>query len=124
MNWLKESLWYDSPFLDFGKSSISASVWEYCGIYQKINEKLEYKLDIMWRISGKCWYQKRHISGRQFVTFAICDLYDNPDPDIKKSKIRVYLKNGEKLNHLLFMDDLKIFGKSERKVNWLPQYKY
>ena len=29
------------------------------------------------------------------------------------------MKNGEKLNHLLFMDDLKIFAKSEREVNGL-----
>ena len=29
------------------------------------------------------------------------------------------MKNGEKLNHLLFMDDLKIFAKSEREINGL-----
>ena len=29
------------------------------------------------------------------------------------------MKNGEKLNHLLFMDDLKIFEKSEQEVNGL-----
>ena len=29
------------------------------------------------------------------------------------------LKSGEKLNHLLFMDDLKIYGKSEREINAL-----
>ena len=29
------------------------------------------------------------------------------------------MKNGEKLNHLLFMDDLKIFAKIEREVNGL-----
>ena len=29
------------------------------------------------------------------------------------------LKNGEKLNHLLFIDNLNVFGKSERKVNGL-----
>ena len=49
----------------------------------------------MWRISGKGWYQKRHISGRQFVTIAICDLYDTSEPDIKESGIRVYLEKME-----------------------------
>ena len=29
------------------------------------------------------------------------------------------MKNGEKLNHLLFIDNLNIFLKSERKVNGL-----
>ena len=36
-----------------------------------------------------------------------------------KVKSGYTLKNGEKLNHLLFMDDLKIFAKSEREVNGL-----
>ena len=51
----------------------------------------------MWRISGKCWYQKRHISWRQFVTIAICTWHDTLDPDIKKSKIRVYLEKWRKV---------------------------
>ena len=54
-------------------------------MYQEINEKLEHKVDIIWRISGKDSYQKRHISGKQFITIACCDLYDTPDPGIKKS---------------------------------------
>ena len=29
------------------------------------------------------------------------------------------MKNGERLNHLLFMNDLKIFAKSELEVNGL-----
>ena len=29
------------------------------------------------------------------------------------------MKNGEKLNHLLFMDDIKIFAKSEHEINGL-----
>ena len=46
-------------------------------------------------------------------------MYDTPDPILRKVKSRYTLKNGEKLNHLLFMDDLKIFAKSEREVNGL-----
>ena len=46
---------------------------------------------------GKCWHQKRHISGKQHVTIAICALYNSPDPDIKKSKIRVYLEKWRKV---------------------------
>ena len=74
------------------------------------------KVDIMWRISGKGSYQKRHISGRQIVTIAICDLCRTPDLDINNSRIKVYL---EKWRNVLFMDDLKIFANSERKVNGL-----
>ena len=35
---------------------------------------------------------------------------------LQKVKSRYTLKDGEKLNHLLFMDDLKIFAKSEHEV--------
>ena len=38
---------------------------------------------------------------------------------LTKLKSGYTLKNGEKLNHLLFMDDLKIFAKSEREINGL-----
>ena len=74
------------------------------------------KVDIMWRISGKGSYQKRHISGRQIVTIAICDLCRTPGPDINNNRTKVYL---EKWRKVLFMDDLKIFANSERKVNGL-----
>ena len=38
---------------------------------------------------------------------------------LRKVKSGYTLKNGEKLNHRLFMDDLKIFAKSECEVNGL-----
>ena len=38
---------------------------------------------------------------------------------LRKVESGYTLKNGEKLNHLLFMDDLKIFAKSECEVNGL-----
>ena len=36
---------------------------------------------------------------------------------LRKVESGYTLKNREKLNHFLFMDDLKIFPKSEREVN-------
>ena len=38
---------------------------------------------------------------------------------LRKLKSGYTLKNGEKLNHLLFMDDLKIFARSEREISEL-----
>ena len=38
---------------------------------------------------------------------------------LRKVPMGYTLKCGEKLNHLLFMDDLKIYGKNEREVNAL-----
>ena len=38
---------------------------------------------------------------------------------LRKVKSGYTLKNGEKLNHLLLMDDLKIYAKSEREINGL-----
>ena len=38
---------------------------------------------------------------------------------LRKLKSGYILKNGDKLNHLLFMDDIKIFAKSECEINGL-----
>ena len=46
-------------------------------------------------------------------------MYDTPEPDIKKRKIRVYLEKWRKVEPTFVMDDLKIFAKSEREVNGL-----
>ena len=42
-----------------------------------------------------------------------------PDTDIKKDRITVQTENGERFNHLLLKDDLKIFARSEKEVNEL-----
>ena len=39
---------------------------------------------------------------------------------LRKVKCGYSLKSGEKLNHLIFMDDLKLFAKDEREMNSLP----
>ena len=36
-----------------------------------------------------------------------------------KAKARYILGGGEKINHLLFMDDLKLYGKSENEIKGL-----
>ena len=38
---------------------------------------------------------------------------------LRKVKCEYALKSGDKLNHLLFMDDLKLFAKDEREINGL-----
>ena len=38
---------------------------------------------------------------------------------LRKAKLRYTLIGGEKINHLLFMDDLKLHGKSEGKIKGL-----
>ena len=59
-------------------------------------KKRHTNLGMTW-IDFKKDYQKTHISGRQFVTIAICDLYDALDPDIKKPKISIYLEKWRKV---------------------------
>ena len=38
---------------------------------------------------------------------------------LRKAKARYTLGGGEKINHLLFMDDLKLYGKSENEIKGL-----
>ena len=104
MTWIdykKAYVCYDSSFLDFRKSWISTDVWEYCVIYQEINEKLEQltscgehlaKIDIRRGI-----FQGDSLSPMLFV---ICLI---PVTQIlRKVESGYTLKNGEKLNHFLF----------------------
>ena len=38
---------------------------------------------------------------------------------LRKAKARCTLEGGGKINHLLFMDDLKLYGKSENEIKGL-----
>ena len=38
---------------------------------------------------------------------------------LRKAKARYTLGGGEKINHLLFMDDLKLYGKTENEIKGL-----
>ena len=38
---------------------------------------------------------------------------------LRKPKARYTLGGGEKINHLLLMDDLKLHGKSESEIKWI-----
>ena len=42
---------------------------------------------------------------------------------LRQVQLGYTLKCGERLNHLLFMDDLKIYGKNEREINALASTK-
>ena len=50
------------------------------------------RVDIIWRIYEKGWYQRRHILGRQFITIAICNLYGTTYIDIKNDWIKAHLE--------------------------------
>ena len=51
------------------------------------------------------------------LLFCIC-LYPLSDI-IKKSDYGYKFKNGTKINHLFYMDDIKLYGKSEREIDSL-----
>ena len=40
---------------------------------------------------------------------------------LRKARFAYEFQNGEKINHLLFMDDLKLYAKSERGLDSLVQ---
>ena len=59
-------------------------------------------------------FQGNNLSPLSFAIFMI------PLTNIlRKAKARCTLEGGEKTNHLLFMDDLKLYGKSENEVKEL-----
>ena len=73
----------------------------------------------MWSKSGNVNIRRGIFQGDSLsqLLFVICMI---PLSQIlRKLKLGYTLKNGKKLNHLLFMDDLKIFAKSNREINGL-----
>ena len=53
-----------------------------------------------------------------FFTVSVCNSYYTTDSDIKQNeKGYPFIKNKDKLNHLLFMDDLKLYGVNEGKID-------
>ena len=49
----------------------------------------------------------------------ICDIHDTANPCTKQSKARYTLGGGEKINHLLFINNSKLYRKSENEIKGL-----
>ena len=64
----------------------------------------------------------RYFSGRFFIPFSVCFSTDSIKLDFKKAKAaHEFSESKEKINHLLFMDDLKLYSRSEKGLDSLVQ---
>lgn len=67
------------------------------------------------------WYQERDFSGQELI-HAVCFAHGPIDISIEKSKCWLWKGNKAfKLNHLLFMDDLKLFAKGKDQKGSMVQ---
>ena len=56
------------------------------------------------------------------IPFSVCFSNDSIKFDFKKGEVAYeFSESKEKINHLLFMDDLKLYSRSERGLNSLLQ---
>lgn len=59
--------------------------------------------------NGRSGYKQRHLSRRCAIIRVICDLSDPTDSCVKKSY--GYKLNGVTINHLMYIDYLKLYAK-------------
>ena len=73
---------------------------------------------------GGTWdsrHQKRNLSRRLIIAITVCDHYDTTVTDSKGHKSWLPTQEGCKINHLLFMDDLKLYGENSSQIDSLLQ---
>ena len=109
--------------MDFGMCKNGWSDTEYNHLDRKQHGKLEDSVDIK---PGGTWdsrHQKRNLSRRLIIAITVCDHHDTTVTDILRDTRTGYQlnKDGCKINHLLFMDDLKLYGKNSSQIDSLVQ---
>ena len=85
------------------------------------NWSVEDKVDIRWSRASDSWYQERNISRRLPVTLAVWRSHVAPDPSAAKEAGYRLAKDMRPINHLLFMDDLKLYGAIKDQLDSLIQ---
>ena len=64
--------------------------------------------------------KKRYFSRRFFILFSVCFSIDSIKFDLRTAKAAYeFSENKDKINHLLFMDDLKLYSRSEKGLDSL-----
>ena len=109
MDRLSESIWHGAQFMDFGMCKNGWSGPEYNNL-----DREQHGVDIK---PGGTWgsiHQNRNLSRRLMIVITVCDHHDITVTDyIRDTRAGYKLKKeGCKISNLLFMDDLKLYGKN------------
>ena len=74
---------------------------------------------------GGTWdsrYQERNLLRKLIISNTVCDHHDTTALILRDTRAGYQLKKeGCKINHLLFMDDLKLYGKDSSQMDSLVQ---
>ena len=91
--------------------------------YKHLDRKQHGKLEDIK--PGGTWdsrHQKRNLSRRLTITITVCDQMIPLSLILRITRAGYqFKKEGCKTNHLLFMDDLKLYGKSSSQIDSLVQ---
>eukprot|EP00795_Rhopilema_esculentum_P009699 gene9699-biopygen2667 len=85
---------------------------------RKIDDQLESTTDIVWETLGLVNIRRGIFQGDSLspLLFVICMI---PLTEVLRKVKMGYTLDGVKINHLLFMDDLKLFAKNENEIDSL-----
>ena len=113
MDWFSESLWHGPPIL--GERELKQDEHsKQCGnLFGKNNEVLEGGANLQfWNTWGNI-YQDRNFSRGCAITIVVCNCPHTFDTANSGYEFRTK----ETVNHLLFMDDLKLHSKKEKTLD-------
>ena len=81
---------------------------------------MENQLICWWKTTRICAHLEINISRWLILTITVCNCFVTTESYIEKNRNGVELeKNGAKVNHLLFMDDLKLYRKNDKEIHSL-----
>ena len=98
--------------------------WKRLDIFGEKHEEMETSVNFEWIGFIRDWRQQRYSPRRKYVPIDLCYLYDSFVTSFKKSEGLVWIFCVWKeliLNHLLFKDDLKLYGRSNVQTDSLVQ---
>ena len=108
--WPQEGLWYGSPFLGMRKPWTCASVWQHSWICKKINENWQKELTSCRESLAKVIIRRGVFQNDSLSPLLVMCMI--PLTHVLHRAIARYSLGGEEEVNLLFMDDLKLYGKS------------
>ena len=118
MDRLQKSIWHSAAFLDNPKHGASHDWSQNHQPCPAISGKLEHRPNIWWQAPCQHQDQRGNIPRRCTVITALLCSHQPTELHPQRCQSRIQLKTRHKINHLLYMDDLKLYAKNEK--NWQP----
>ena len=122
MDRLQVGLWHNTTLMT---GRMPGNRWcrgKHHQIPQEHNAQLEDNSYKLWNQVSKGQHQKRDLPRRLTISTALHSSNDPSDKGLERMEVGYQLKKGgSRINHLMFMDDIKMFGRGTKGIDTLVQ---